>query len=102
MRAIELLVVVLAACGQACNPNSWDAPAPPSAEYPCGPFGVVCTTQHACCTEGETCGGEPDSVGCPAGQCCEVGSSVLAMAGAFDGGGPPSRPQRPMTPRTSP
>lgn len=47
--------------------------------YPCGVNGVVCTTQHMCCGEEETCGGEPASVGCPKGMCCFVGSGEFGQ-----------------------
>lgn len=41
--------------------------------YPCGVNGVPCPTQHSCCDEGNTCGGEPDSMpGCPSGMCCFI------------------------------
>jgi hypothetical protein len=44
--------------------------------YPCGPTGVVCVVQKACCDQGETCGGEPQAMpGCPAGECCYVESN---------------------------
>ena len=39
---------------------------------PCRPNEVFCPTQHGCCLEHETCGGEPASVGCPAGSCCAI------------------------------
>lgn len=68
-------LVAVAACG-------WDQDSRLSAktaDYPCGTAGVVCATQHSCCWQGSTCGGEPASVGCPAGQCCEVGSYGVAL-----------------------
>jgi hypothetical protein len=68
--SVIFALFTVAACG-------WDKPAAPSAEYPCGPEGVVCQTQHSCCPEYSTCGGEPASVGCPAGQCCDVGSQAF-------------------------
>lgn len=61
----------------------------PGTHYPCGTHGVVCAIQHTCCSEGDTCGGEPESVGCPPGQCCFIGPS--------DGlGAERPRPQRPQ------
>ena len=65
----------------ACNVNSWDPPLKPTTDYPCNPTGVVCVTQHGCCAREEVCGGEPDSVGCPAGMCCANGLFATADGG---------------------
>jgi hypothetical protein len=71
---VTLLLLALAACA--------DAPIPivPTPGNPCGRTGVACATQHTCCDEGETCGGEPASVGCPAGECCFIGEDDGLMA----------------------
>ena len=81
------VVVTMVGCDNSPLPGS--APG-----YPCGVFGVVCSAQHSCCDEGDTCGGEPASVGCPAGECCYVGADAdndnLARRR------PKQHPQRPM------
>lgn len=64
-----------------CTPG-WNDPLKPSKDFPCGPAGVVCETQHLCCPPGNTCGGEPASVGCPAGMCCYIGTDGLARVDA--------------------
>ena len=48
----------------------------PTADYPCTPSGVVCVVQKMCCPPGNTCGGEPGSVGCAQGDCCYIGTDV--------------------------
>ncbi|MGO9832605.1 MAG: hypothetical protein ACLP1X_00140 [Polyangiaceae bacterium] len=101
MRALFAIAVAglfgasLVLCG--CQLATWDAPNPPTSQYPCGPQGVVCTMQHTCCNQGDTCGGEPASVGCPVGQCCFVEPGEY---GARRDGGPLVRtiPQRPQAP----
>ena len=64
-----------------CTPG-WNDPLKPSKDFPCGPSGVVCLTQRMCCPPGNTCGGEPDSVGCPAGMCCYIGTDGMARGDA--------------------
>jgi hypothetical protein len=65
----HLALVVLAACGwDKVNPEAFQ----PSADYPCGVLGVVCSTNKnpaldECCDEGQACPGDP---GCPPGVCC--------------------------------
>jgi hypothetical protein len=48
----------------------------PAPGQPCGPIDIVCYGQGGkvagCCEEYDTCGG-PDSVGCPANSCCDLG-----------------------------
>ena len=39
---------------------------------PCGVSPVHCAAQSTCCPGGEVCGGDPDVVGCFAGECCPV------------------------------
>jgi hypothetical protein len=58
-----------------CPLQETTVPTGPNTTYPCGVNGVVCTVQQSCCNEGETCGGEPASVGCPAGMCCDINNS---------------------------
>jgi hypothetical protein len=58
----------------ACHVDSWDPPERPTTAYPCGVFGVVCGGTGMCCPEYFVCGGSFPNVGCPAGQCCDVGS----------------------------
>jgi hypothetical protein len=97
MRALLASVVILAAC-------SWDsarALETPTSDNPCGGGWVECATQKSCCVEGTTCGGEPASVGCPAGQCCAIGGmgAALDLIGSFDAGPVPEQamtPQRPF------
>ena len=73
--AVAFALAVLDSCGA-------DAPIPivPTPDNPCGRNGVVCETQHSCCSEGETCGGEPASVGCPGGMCCDIDNGLLGAA----------------------
>jgi hypothetical protein len=55
----------------ACGANTiLTPPTGPGTEYPCGVDGTVCTVQKTCCPANNTCGGEPDAVGCPPGECC--------------------------------
>ena len=70
MKVIALLAILAG-----CTPG-WNDPLKPSKDFPCGPAGVVCATQHLCCPPGNTCGGEPESVGCPAGMCCYIGTDT--------------------------
>ena len=60
------LLMLLASCSA-----HWNDPAPPSADYPCGPSGVVCS-HKMCCTIGETCGGDDPT--CPVSMCCDNGT----------------------------
>lgn len=95
MRLVEIFVVVLAACGTACNPNGWDSAKPletPQPGYACGTGWHVCAVQHTCCGEGWVCGGEPYVLSCPAGQCCDEGDTVF---GGPRDGGVRMAPQRP-------
>jgi hypothetical protein len=71
-----ILCLALAACA--------DAPVPASPGFPCGPEGVVCEgadggVSGMCCPQYSTCGGGLDSVGCPAGECCDIGSGAFEM-----------------------
>ena len=75
-RFVGLCVIVVVAC----SPDSWDRPAPiiPTKDNPCGARWIECPTSHGCCIEGvQTCGGEPASVGCPAGMCCDIDNGML-------------------------
>jgi hypothetical protein len=76
-RWVDLIILWLA-IGAGCAIDKWDAPPKPTPDAPCG-LGVVCATQHTCCSQGDTCGGEPGSVGCPAGQCCFVEPTEYGM-----------------------
>ncbi len=67
MKAPWITAIVLGGC-IANKPLPSVAPG-----YPCGVDGIVCITQHGCCDIGDTCGGEPNSVGCPSGMCCFIG-----------------------------
>ena len=93
MRAVELFVVLLAACGSAGCPAGWDDAPPPPPGQPCTELEVACPTQHGCCPSNSTCGGEPASVGCLPASCCPIGG-VFAGAREADGGAP--RGVRPM------
>jgi hypothetical protein len=84
-----LTLLLVAGCGAANSSASLTAPQPGA---PCG-AGVVCyeTTDPAgqnlvptgmCCWQGDVCGGSFPNVGCPPGQCCDVGFSKLALDGA--------------------
>jgi hypothetical protein len=96
MRLIEAFVVMLATCGTACSPDTWDSAKPleaPQPGYPCGTAWHVCAVQKTCCRDGTVCGGEPYVLNCPAGSCCDEGDVVFG--GARDAGArmTPQRPQ---------
>ncbi len=57
-----------------CVPAPAILTAPSSGSALCHWDEVECVTQHSCCPENNTCGGEAASVGCPAGECCYLGS----------------------------
>jgi hypothetical protein len=80
------VVALLAECGDlGCTPG-WNDPPRPGPGQPCNELEVSCPTQHGCCPRGQTCGGEPASVGCPAGMCCPIGPGWQATRS--DGGAP--------------
>lgn len=91
LRNCIVAAVVLLAAGCA-TPAVLEVPTGPGTSYPCGVGGVVCTTQKACCDPGDTCGGEPESVGCPAGECCFVEPNDMMAARQ-------PRKQRPQAPQ---
>lgn len=68
------LVAALSACAA-----DWNKAAPPSAEYPCGPTGVVCATS-TCCPQDSVCTSD--------GACEFVGN------GDFGGTRTSQKPQR--------
>lgn len=78
-----------------CKAGWDDVPASavkPTKDYPCGVVGVPCMDSVGklngeCCWEGETCGGGYGSVGCPAGECCDVRSFTPDVMGAKRGDG---------------
>lgn len=74
--ALALLLLVACQAILAADP-----PIPKSAENPCG-GGVCCETPGLYCPDNNTCGDDPDSVGCPKGYCCFVG-----LGAGRDGGG---------------
>jgi len=76
-----LALLVLSACRA-----GWDDAPPPPPGQVCRSTEVACPTQHGCCDEGSTCGGEPASVGCPADSCCPVLGSPAANFRAPDAG----------------
>lgn len=76
----------------ACALDRWDPPIQPSPGHPCG-VGTLCATQHTCCPQYSTCGGEPESVGCPAGMCCDIGSIGVGHVDA----GTMMMPMRPVS-----
>jgi hypothetical protein len=89
------LVYLIASCSCAAG---WDDPPKPLPGQPCSELEVECVTQHGCCPKDvTTCGGEPNSVGCPAGACCAIGPGF--MASREDAGLPPgARPMRMVKP----
>jgi hypothetical protein len=78
----------------ACAPPAILTP-PVDPAMPCGAFGVECRMQHTCCDEGYTCGGEPTSVGCPAGACCFIGEPTSSGMGPTTFG--VAGPQKPLS-----
>jgi hypothetical protein len=68
LRGVLVAIMWMAVVGCSDQP----IPMSPGPYGPCGAVGISCPTQHSCCPEGHTCGGEPNSVGCPAGACCFV------------------------------
>lgn len=87
-----LYALYLIASCVACRAG-WDDPLPPAPGEACRPTEVLCATQKSCCPSGQTCGGEPDAIGCPTGACCPV-------QGGFElsrDGGKVSSPQRPLS-----
>ena len=75
LRTLLLTVFIILPCA-ACASTTTRAPNPllaPQPDYPCGVDGVSCGGKF-CCNQNETCGGAFPSVGCPAGQCCFVGT----------------------------
>ena len=83
--AASLVLSLVVAC------DNTPIPLTPSPGEPCGHVGVYCPTQHSCCLEYETCGGEPGNMGtCPAGMCCDIGGGPGGL------GARPMHKQRPL------
>lgn len=74
MRRLPFLLIVAALTSCAWI-NEHDPAQTPTADYPCTPSGIVCSTKPlTCCGQGDTCGGTFPSVGCPVDSCCYIGS----------------------------
>jgi hypothetical protein len=94
VRGALLALSVALALVPACKAG-WNDPPPPPPGQICNNLEIPCVTQKSCCPTGQTCGGEPTSVGCPAGGCCDIGPGFEAALA--DGGIRPMRlrgPQR--------
>jgi len=87
-------ISIFATCGDLGCAQGWNDPPPAPPGQMCDNVEIACPTQRGCCERGQTCGGEPTSVGCPARSCCPVGVGPMT-ARPGDGGLPPgARPMR--------
>jgi hypothetical protein len=88
IRHLPFIAILLVVTGCAAI-NKADPAQHPTADYPCTPSGVVCSTVPlACCGQGDTCGGSFPHVGCPDDSCCYIGSDDMNFSAASSNAGP--------------
>lgn len=81
-----LAPLLLAAC---TAPATLTPATGPGTSYPCGVDGKVCA-DHGCCSQSESCGGEP---GCPAHSCCFTGEERASSPDAGEHVAPERSPR---------